>query len=54
MAINALNTDDAGNSAAACAMGMVIVVTCAAVRGLHAVIARLWVTRGQAWRTRTG
>ena len=54
MAINALNTDDAGNSAAACAMGMVIVVTCAAVRGLHAVLGRLWVARRQAWRTRHG
>ena len=47
MAINALNTDDAGNSAAACAMGMTIVLTCALVRGLHAllgqtVLARYW------------
>lgn len=52
MAINALNTDDAGNSAAACAMGMTIVFTCAAVRGLHALAGRTVLARYQAWRKR--
>jgi len=52
MAINALNTDDAGNSAAACAMGMTIVVTCALVRGLHALAGRTFLARHQAWRKR--
>jgi iron(III) transport system permease protein len=52
MAINALNTDDAGNSAAACAMGMTIVVTCALVRGLHALASRTFLARYQAWRRR--
>jgi iron(III) transport system permease protein len=53
MAINALNTDDAGNSAAACAMGMTIVVTCALVRGLHAVAGRTFLARHQEWRKRS-
>jgi iron(III) transport system permease protein len=53
MAINALNTDDAGNSAAACAMGMTIVVTCALVRGLHALAGRTFLARYQAWRKRS-
>jgi iron(III) transport system permease protein len=52
MAINALNTDDAGNSAAACAMGMTIVFTCALVRGLHAIAGRTFLARHQAWRSR--
>jgi len=50
MAINALNTDDAGNSAAACAMGMTIVLLCAAVRGLHALAGGTFLARYQAWR----
>lgn len=54
MAINALNTDDAGNSAAACAMGMTIVFTCALVRGLHALAGRTFLARNQAWRSRGG
>jgi iron(III) transport system permease protein len=53
MAINALNTDDAGNSAAACAMGMTIVVTCALVRGLHALAGGTFLSRYQAWRRRS-
>ncbi len=53
MAINALNTDDAGNSAAACAMGMTIVLTCAVVRGLHALAGRTFLARHQAWRRRS-
>jgi iron(III) transport system permease protein len=53
MAINALNTDDAGNSAAACAMGMSIVLTCALVRGLHALAGGTFLSRYQAWRRRS-
>ncbi|HEX9446725.1 MAG TPA: putative 2-aminoethylphosphonate ABC transporter permease subunit, partial [Dongiaceae bacterium] len=50
MSIAALNTDDAGNTAQACAMGMTIVATSAAVRLLEAVIARGLRRRSQAWR----
>jgi iron(III) transport system permease protein len=53
MAINALNTDDAGNSAAACAMGMTIVLTCALVRGFHALASRTFLARHHAWRKRS-
>ena len=53
MAINALNTDDAGNSAAACAMGMTIVLTCALVRGLYALAGRTFLARHHAWRKRS-
>jgi iron(III) transport system permease protein len=53
MAINALNTDDAGNTAAACAMGTTIMVTCAVVRGLHALVGRRLIGQGQSWRRRT-
>jgi iron(III) transport system permease protein len=52
MSINAINTDDAGNTAAACAMGMTIVVTSALFKGLHALIMRRLQTRTQAWRRR--
>jgi iron(III) transport system permease protein len=52
MAINALNTDDAGNTAAACAMGMTIVLTCALVRGFHAFAGRTFLARYHAWRKR--
>jgi len=52
MAINALNTDDAGNTAAACAMGMTIVLTCAVVRGFHALAGRTFLARHHAWRKR--
>jgi iron(III) transport system permease protein len=52
MAINALNTDDAGNTAAACAMGMTIVLTCALVRGFHALAGRTFLARHRAWRKR--
>jgi iron(III) transport system permease protein len=52
MAINALNTDDAGNTAAACAMGMTIVLTCALVRGFHALAGRTFLARHHAWRKR--
>lgn len=50
MSIAALNTDDAGNTAQACAMGMTIVATSAVVRGLQALLARGLNRRSQAWR----
>lgn len=52
MSINALNTDDAGNTAAACAMGMTIVATSAGVKVLHAAMMRGLSRRTQAWRKR--
>lgn len=50
MSIAALNTDDAGNTAQACAMGMTIVVTSAVVKGLEVIIARRLRRSSQAWR----
>jgi iron(III) transport system permease protein len=47
-----LNMDDAGDIAPAAAMAMVIVATSAAVRLLHAVLARGLLARTQAWRRR--
>jgi iron(III) transport system permease protein len=47
-----LNMDDAGELASAAAMGMMIVYTSAAVRGLHYVISRKVLARTQAWRKR--
>lgn len=52
MSINAINTDDAGNTAAACAMGMTIVATSALFKGLHALVMRQLRNRTQAWRRR--
>ena len=52
LSINALNTDDAGNTSAACAMGMVIVATSAGVKLLHALAMRGLNKRTQAWRVR--
>jgi iron(III) transport system permease protein len=52
MSINAINTDDAGNTAAACAMGMTIVATSALFKGLHALIMQRLQIRTQAWRKR--
>ncbi|MFO1058641.1 MAG: putative 2-aminoethylphosphonate ABC transporter permease subunit [Dongiaceae bacterium] len=49
--ISILNMDDAGKTANAAAMGMVIVVTSAVVRGLQALLARR-LARTQAWRKR--
>jgi len=49
--IAVLNMDDAGKTANACAMGMLIVVTSAAVRGLQALLAQR-LGRTQAWRRR--
>ena len=47
-----LNMDDAGEIASAAAMGMMIVYTSAAVRGLHALLTRGVLARAQAWRHR--
>lgn len=47
-----LNMDDAGDIAPAAAMGMMIVVTAAAVRLLHAILTRGILARTQAWRRR--
>jgi iron(III) transport system permease protein len=52
MSINAINTDDAGNTATACAMGIVIVATSAIVKGLQVLIAGGLERRTQAWRKR--
>lgn len=52
MSINAINTDDAGNTASACAMGMVIVATSAVLKGLHSLLVRRLHKRTQAWRQR--
>lgn len=47
-----LNMDDAGDVAPAAAMGMMIVVTAAGVRLLHAILTRGLLARSQAWRVR--
>ncbi len=47
-----LNMDDAGEQASAAAMGMMIVMTAAAVRLLHFVLTRGLARRTQAWRQR--
>ena len=47
-----LNMDDAGDVAPAAAMGMMIVVTAAGVRILHAILTRGLLARSQAWRQR--
>ncbi len=47
-----LNMDDAGDIAPAAAMGMMIVITAAAVRLLHAILTRGILARTQAWRKR--
>jgi iron(III) transport system permease protein len=52
MSINAINTDDAGNTATACAMGVVIVATSAIAKGLQVLIAGGIERRTQAWRKR--
>lgn len=52
MSINAINTDDAGNTATACAMGVVIVATSALAKGLQVLIAGGLERRTQAWRKR--
>lgn len=47
-----LNMDDAGDTAPAAAMAMVIVLTSAAVRVVHGVVARWLVRRAEAWKAR--
>ena len=47
-----LNMDDAGDIAPAAAMAMMIVLTSAAVRIVHAVVTRGILGRAQAWRSR--
>ncbi|MCH7542396.1 MAG: putative 2-aminoethylphosphonate ABC transporter permease subunit [Proteobacteria bacterium] len=47
-----LNMDDAGEVASAAAMGMMIVVTSAGVRALHALLTRGIARTSQAWRVR--
>ena len=47
-----LNMDDAGEQASAAAMGMMIVITAAAARLLHALLTRGLARRTQAWRKR--
>ena len=47
-----LNMDDAGEVASAAAMGMMIVVTSAGVRVLHALLTRGIARASQAWRVR--
>lgn len=51
-AVSVLAMDDAGSTAAAAAMAMMIVYTSALVRGLHAVFGRLLQTKSHAWRKR--
>lgn len=47
-----LNMDDAGDTAPAAAMALVIVLTSVAVRALHGLAARWLVRRTQAWKAR--
>ena len=47
-----LNMDDAGDTAPAAAMGMLIVGTAAGVRRVHAILSRGLLRRTQAWRSR--
>jgi iron(III) transport system permease protein len=52
LSIAAVNTDDAGNTAVACAMGTMIVLVSAAARIVQLLAARLLHARTQAWRSR--
>ena len=52
LSIAAVNTDDAGNTANACAMGTMIVIICAAGRLGQVVLSRNLQRRTQAWRRR--
>jgi iron(III) transport system permease protein len=47
-----LNMDDAGDTAPAAAMGMLIVGTAAGIRLIHAILSRGLLRRTQAWRYR--
>lgn len=51
-AISVLAMDDAGSTAAAAAMAMMIVYTSAGARGLHAVVSRMLQRQTHAWRKR--
>ena len=50
--ITVLDLDDAGQTASAAAMAMMIIYTNVAARGIHAAIARTLLRRTQAWRRR--
>jgi iron(III) transport system permease protein len=52
LSIAAVNTDDAGNTANACAMGTMIVIMCALARLAQLGISRRLHGRSQAWRRR--
>jgi iron(III) transport system permease protein len=52
LSIAAVNTDDAGNTAVACAMGTMIVLVSAAARVVQLLAARMLHARTQAWRRR--
>ena len=52
LSIAAVNTDDAGNTAAACAMGTMIVMVSATARVVQLIAARTLHARTQAWRNR--
>lgn len=52
LSIAAVNTDDAGNTANACAMGTMIVLMCAAARLAQLFLSRKLQSRTQAWRRR--
>ena len=54
LSIAAVNTDDAGNTAVACAMGTMIVAVCAAARLAQIGLSRRLYGRSQAWRRRHG
>jgi iron(III) transport system permease protein len=49
-AVAVLNMDDAGDIAPAAAMGMMIVITSASVKLLHAIATKGLLRRAQAWR----
>ena len=51
-AVSVLAMDDAGSTAAAAAMAMMIVYTSAVVRGLHTLVSWLLRSKTQAWRKR--
>jgi iron(III) transport system permease protein len=53
-AVTVLNMDDAGDIAPAAAMGMMIVITSAGMRILHAGLTHGLLYRTQAWRRREG
>ncbi|HEY3148689.1 MAG TPA: putative 2-aminoethylphosphonate ABC transporter permease subunit, partial [Dongiaceae bacterium] len=52
LSIAAVNTDDAGNTANACAMGTMIVIICAVARLGQIGMSRRLHGQSQAWRRR--